>query len=72
MIHVDENKCLVTGPAMHVMAQTGLVIKNMADSLIRKGADPESVKGLMHRLVDISLSAPDSGPTIDLSFMKEG
>ena len=71
MIHVDKDAILVAGPAPEVMAQLGQVIHNMARSLTRKGADPEYVKSLMHRIVDIALSAPDDGVTIDLSINKE-
>lgn len=71
MIHVDGSNVLVTGPWLEVMTQLGQVIHNTARSLTRKGADPEYVKGFMHRLVDIALSAPDDGVTIDLSITKE-
>ena len=70
MIHVDGSGVFVTGPGMEVMTQLGMVINNTARSLTRKGADPEYVKSFMHRLVDIALSAPDDGVTIDLSINK--
>ena len=72
MIHVDYDKIMVSGPALDVMSQLGMAIHNLAESLKRQGADEEYVKSLFHRLVDISLSAPSSGTTIDLSFKKEG
>lgn len=72
MIHVDDDKIMVSGPAMDVMSQCGMVIQNLAKSLMRQGATEEYVRSFFHRLVDISLAAPSSGTTIDLSFKKEG
>ena len=72
MIHVDDDKILVSGPGLDVMAQCGKVISSLAESLKRQGADEKYVRSFFHRLVDISLAAPSSGTTIDLSFKKEG
>lgn len=72
MIHVDKDACVVTGPMADVVAQLGICMSNMAESIARSGGSKEEFFALLHAVVDIAKEAPASGTTIDLSFQKEG
>ena len=72
MIHVDKDTCAVSGPMIDVVAQLGICMSNMLESVARKGGNKEEFRALLHACVDIAMEAPASGTTIDLSFQREG
>ncbi len=72
MIHVDNEGCAVSGPMVDVMAQLGVVMSNMAESMTRNGGNKEEFRALLHAVVDLAMKTPPSGTTIDLSFQREG
>ncbi len=73
MIHCDKGETLVVGPALETMTEVGILIRSMADSLVRQGCDAGAVREIFRGLVDVSLDSdqiPDVGPALDLSFRK--
>ena len=73
MIHCEKGETMVIGPALETMTEVGILIRSMADSLVRNGCDAGAVRAIFRQLVDMSLDPdqiPDVGPALDLSFRK--